>query len=389
MPALTKGGLPRTLCVSPEAPVMSRATHFVVAAVCCVFAGRLANADTTHFFNSCQLATPVASGVTSETISSNGTLFFYTRDKLFTGGTGQPIGRAVRIPWPTGVEAQAVTTPPPGVTDYKARIKLQRVDGQAFDLTAFTFKLLANTAGAGGSIEIMPMLNGQDGFADPLPFDATGYAGQTFTYDTSPNPWGSTALLTGFDTYDITLYVDYALVALTLNSNAPGPQSCCLANASCVDLTTANCVLQGGSPLGGGTSCSCNACSAPAGPPPVPDGSNATTPLRAVRLTAAGDSIQVSWDATSCPATNYNLIYGSLGSVASYALSGFACSLGTSGSTTWTGVPPGNLYFLILGTDGAGTEGSWGLNSTNQERNGTAPSGVCGVSLKNASGTCP
>jgi len=28
------------------------------------------------------------------------------------------------VAWPVGVEAQAVTTPPPGVTDYKARITL-------------------------------------------------------------------------------------------------------------------------------------------------------------------------------------------------------------------------------------------------------------------------
>ena len=121
---------------------MSRAARFVVAAVCCVFAGGLANADTTVFFSTCQVATPVASGVTSDTIRSNGYLFTYTRDKLFTGGTRQPIGRAVRVPWPAGVEAQAVTTPPTGVTDYMARITLQRVDGQVFDLTAFTFKLL-------------------------------------------------------------------------------------------------------------------------------------------------------------------------------------------------------------------------------------------------------
>ena len=62
------------------------------------------------------------------------------------------------VPWPQGVEAQAVTVPPPGVTDYKARITLQRVDGAVFDLTAFTAKLLANTAGAGADFEIMPLL---------------------------------------------------------------------------------------------------------------------------------------------------------------------------------------------------------------------------------------
>lgn len=176
------------------------------------------NAVTTVFFDSSQIATPVASGVASDTIRSNGYLFTYTRDKLFTGGTGQVIGRQVRVPWPDGVEAQVVTTPPPGVTDYKARITLQRVDGHVFDLTAFTAQLLANTAGAGGTIEIMPLVNGEDAFNDPLYFDATGYYGSTFSYDTSPNYWGSTALLTGYGTYKIGLYVDFALIGLTLDS---------------------------------------------------------------------------------------------------------------------------------------------------------------------------
>jgi hypothetical protein len=195
---------------------MFRTTPWALAATLCLFSCTTADAVTTIFFDSSQVATDVASGGTSDTISSNGYLFTYTRDKLFTGGTGVPIGRSVRVPWPEGVEAQAVTTPPPGVTDYKARITLQRVDSGVFDLTAFTAKLLANTAGTGGSIEIMPILNGEDAFNDPLYFDVSGYAGNTFSYDTSPNYLGSTALLTGFETYKITLFVDFALTALTL-----------------------------------------------------------------------------------------------------------------------------------------------------------------------------
>jgi hypothetical protein len=368
---------------------MRRAAKLVAAVAFCVFPGALASADTMVFFENCQLYTLVASGVTSDTISSNGYLFTYTRDKLFTGGTGHPIGRPVRVAWPAGVEAQAVTTPPPGVTDYKARITLQRVDGQVFDLTAFTFQLLANTGGAGASLEIMPVLNGEDGFADPVYFNATGYYGQTFSYDTSPNPMGSTALLTGFDTYKIGLYVDFALIGATFNSGSPGLRSCCLPNDSCVDLTATSCVLQGGAPLGAGTSCACNPCVVPQGPPPVPDGRNATTPLRAARLTAGGDSIQLDWDAASCPAIDYNLIYGDLSGVAGYALSGFVCSTGTSGGYVWAGVPSGDLYFLVVGTDGAGTESSWGLNGANQERNGSVASGTCGATSKRTSQTCP
>lgn len=198
-----------------------RALTIALAAPLCTLWGTTAHADTVVFFDVSQVATPVASGVTSDTIASEGYLFTYTRDKLFTGGgMTDPIGRPVRIPWPQGVEAQAVTAGPnPG----KARITLERVDGDVFDLTAFTARLLANTAGTGGSFEVVAFLNGQEGFNDPLVFDASGIAGNTFSYDTSPNPLGSTALLTGFDKYTIDLFVDFALVGLAVEG-APIPE---------------------------------------------------------------------------------------------------------------------------------------------------------------------
>ena len=130
----------------------------------------------------------------------------------------EPIGRAERVTWPDGVEAQAVTVPPPGVTDYKARITLSRVDGDVFDLTTLTFKLLGNTAATGASLEIMPVLNGEDGFNDPIYFDASAYYGNSFFYDESSSPsyLGNTTQLKGFDTYKIGLFVDYAVTGLTL-----------------------------------------------------------------------------------------------------------------------------------------------------------------------------
>lgn len=352
-------------------------------------AGDFASADTTTFFAPCQVADPVSSDVTSDTITSNGYRFTYTRDKLFTGGTGVPIGRPVRVPWPEGVEAQAVTTPPPGVFDYKARIILARVDGGLFDLPSFSVKLLANTAGAGGALEIMPLINGEDAFPDPLYFDVTGYYGNVFHYDTSPNPLGSTALLTGFDTYKMTLYVDYALVSLTLASALPGPRSCCLPGGACIDATADACAAQGGAAQGAGTSCACEPCVTAPGPPPAPDGANGTLPLRADNLDAAAGSIQVNWDASSCPAPDYNLLYGDLSNVSSYALGGASCSMGTTGSHTWTGVPAGDLYFLLVGADGVGSESSWGRDGAGQERNGPAASGLCGATVKNLAATCP
>ncbi len=178
-----------------------------------------ATATTVTFFDSSQVATLVESGTTSDTISSNGYLFTYTRDKLFTGGTGDITGRYVRVPWPEGVEAQAVTTTPTS----KAQIVLKRVDGNVFDITAFTAKLLANTWGAGGAIEVMPLLDGEDGYSDPIAFNASGSYSQSFSYNALSTP--STTLLKGFDAYKINLYVDFALTGLTLvdASIAPAP----------------------------------------------------------------------------------------------------------------------------------------------------------------------
>ena len=203
---------------------------FSIAVSLCVLVCTPAEAEVTIFFDSSQVATSVSSGTTSDTISSNGYLFTYTRDKLFTGGVGmtEPIGRAERVSWPDGVEAQAVTVPPPGVTDYKARITLSRVDGDVFDLTALTFKLLGNTAATGASLEIMPVLNGEDGFNDPIYFDASGYYGNSFSYDESSSPsyLGNTTQLKGFDTYKIGLFVDYAVTGLTLEGGViPEPAS--------------------------------------------------------------------------------------------------------------------------------------------------------------------
>lgn len=193
---------------------MNHFVHFTVVSLlgcaCCT----ASRAATITFFDPSQVATLVAEGTTSDKIRSNGYYFTYTRDKLFTGGGPDPIGRYVRIPWPGGVEAQAVTAGPnPG----KATITIERVDGDVFDINSFSAKLLANTAGAGANFEVVPFLNGEEMLPDPVMFDATGYYGQSFSYDTTPNPWGQSTLpLTGYDKYSIGLYVDFAYTALTL-----------------------------------------------------------------------------------------------------------------------------------------------------------------------------
>ena len=174
-----------------------------------------AEGSTVTFFDISQTATLVASDATSDTISSNGYLFTYTRDKAANGGSGRPVA----IPWPVGVQAQGITIEPTS----EPLVILSRVDGRVFDLRAFRAMLLANTSATDAAFEVMPLLNGVEGFADPIFFDATGSAGSQFSYDASTPQ--STSPLTGFDTYKIGVFVDFALTGLTLVDASPEPRA--------------------------------------------------------------------------------------------------------------------------------------------------------------------
>ncbi len=125
-------------------------------------------------------------------------------------------------------------------------------------------------------------------------------------------------------------------------------------------------------------------------PPPVPDGSfgNAMT---SSKITSDGSQIHLNYDSTTCPAPSYSIYYGNLSSVSSYTFSGSACSIDTDGTYDWTSVPSENLFFIIVSSNGSGTEGSWGkdfINGTHNERGGTTPSNLCGNTLHDNGGTC-
>jgi hypothetical protein len=120
---------------------------------------------------------------------------------------------------------------------------------------------------------------------------------------------------------------------------------------------------------------------------PVPDGSFGTA-MTGSRANPAGTSINVTWDVSSCVSTGYHILYGDLATVASYAIGGAACGIGTSGSYGWSGVPAGNLWYVVAADDGSGLEGSWGTG-TGGERGGGSASGQCSMSSRDNSGTCP
>ena len=58
------------------------------------------------------------------------------------------------------------------------------------------------------------------GVPDPFTYNATGVAGNRFTYNTPE--------LTGFDAYKVTLYVDFALMGLTVLRNSLEELRCSL-----------------------------------------------------------------------------------------------------------------------------------------------------------------
>lgn len=196
---------------------------------------------TNVFFNASQTRTVLASSINEVTIRSGDYTFTYSVDGYWSPvAGGQPTGRFFSVNWPAGVQAQAVTAGP--LLGKGANITLKRADGKKFDLKSFTGKILLNTAGAGAAFEIMPLVDGEDAFNDPLMYDCTGYYGASFSHTPS---------LVNYDTYKIHMWGDFALTALTLmDTNAP------LTYSITVDVSSA--VMGGVSGAGtydSGTSC--------------------------------------------------------------------------------------------------------------------------------------
>ena len=185
----------------------------LIATCTCLLVASSARAVTNIFFNASQPSTLIVSNVNAVTIQSGDYRFTYSADGYWSSGGGTPTGRFFSVFWPDGVQAQAITAGP--LLGTGANITLKRADGKPFDVQAFTGKILLNTAGAGGAFEIMPLLNGNDAFPNPLQYNCSGYAGQSFSY---------TPALAGYDTYKIHMWGDFALTALTLiDTNPPVP----------------------------------------------------------------------------------------------------------------------------------------------------------------------
>jgi len=136
-------------------------------------------------------------------------------------------------------------------------------------------------------------------------------------------------------------------------------------------------------------------------PPAVPDGSGATIPMSVTALDAAGSSLSISWDTSSCTGGSRNIIYGQGSQLpgtpsGSFGLSGSVCNIGSSSPYKWDGVPlatdgTGLIWWLLVVNDASGAEGSWGRSSSGAERTGPGgggSSGQCGSTTRNISNTC-
>ena len=160
----------------------------------------------------------IEDGEVWDVYTSSGYELYATRDKLFTGGLpgGEPIGRDLDVELPGGLEAQALTELPPGISDHKARIEIRRVDGEPFDLNAFTMMMLwVQTNPIETLYEIMPIFNDEDAFDEPIRFYGTGHYGDTFHYDQTSVPT-STVLFQGYHAYKIKFLLDFAMISLVV-----------------------------------------------------------------------------------------------------------------------------------------------------------------------------
>jgi YVTN family beta-propeller protein len=109
----------------------------------------------------------------------------------------------------------------------------------------------------------------------------------------------------------------------------------------------------------------------------------------AIWTKSTGSAVHVNYT-SGCNATDDTIYWGaSSGSISSLSWVGQACHLGTNGAATFDpGTPSGGsfMYFVIVANDGT-KEGSYGKNSSGQERPAASALGGC-TYTQDLSGTC-
>jgi hypothetical protein len=108
-----------------------------------------------------------------------------------------------------------------------------------------------------------------------------------------------------------------------------------------------------------------------AGPPPIPDG--ASVPGQPLTVATSGADVVLHWDATRCPPAGVNIYWGNLGNYSQF-VGGF-CGLAPTGNATVA--LPGDVWFVVTGTDGVSTDGSWSRDQLGNEHNYAGASAAC------------
>ena len=85
---------------------------------------------------------------------------------------------------------------------------------------------------------------------------------------------------------------------------------------------------------------------------------------------------------------NYNLYFGDISGLSSYAYTGSACALGASGAAT-APMPAGSVFFYVVGTDGAGTESANGWDSSGAAVSATGVGVACSITTQDIFAGCP
>lgn len=108
-----------------------------------------------------------------------------------------------------------------------------------------------------------------------------------------------------------------------------------------------------------------------AGPPPIPDGASAPgTPLQVGK---SGTDLLLTWDAAQCPAAAVNVYRGPIGNFSGFTAGD--CGLPATGSATLA--LPGDVWFLVVATDGGSTDGSWSRDASGDELSYSGASLAC------------
>jgi len=120
---------------------------------------------------------------------------------------------------------------------------------------------------------------------------------------------------------------------------------------------------------------------------PLPPGSQS---LRVDKTSSGETQLDLTWSDDACPSFEYHVLFGDLANVATVSIDGGVCDIGPSGSSSWSDLPAGSLFFVVVGTDITGVyESTWGNASDGLPRGGTKASFRCSTTTKVLDPQCP